>query len=97
MSEGGLLPGHQALHEPEPFHSPCSQRVLPFPHLQGPVSGPHLRTVPVRAEDEGSPEFPPVFTRNRKENDIPSNSALASEKIVRCRLRLSRRDIERHG
>jgi hypothetical protein len=34
MSEGCRLLGDQALHEPEPFHSPCSQRVLPFPHLQ---------------------------------------------------------------
>jgi len=50
-----LLLGDQALLEPEPFHLLCSQRVLPFPHLQGPVSGPHLRTVPVRAEDVGGP------------------------------------------
>jgi hypothetical protein len=36
----------------------------------------------VRAEDEESPEFPPVFTRNRRGNDITCNSALASAKIV---------------
>src|SRR5712692_2845499 len=29
-----------------------------------------------------SPEFPPVFRRNRRGNDITCNSALASEKIV---------------
>jgi hypothetical protein len=28
MSEGCRLLGDQALHEPEPFHLPCSQRVL---------------------------------------------------------------------
>jgi hypothetical protein len=27
-----LLLGDQALHELGPFHSPCSKRVLPFPH-----------------------------------------------------------------
>jgi hypothetical protein len=53
MSEDCRLLSDQALHEPAPFHPLCSQRVLPFPHLQDPVSGHHLRTVPVRTEDVG--------------------------------------------
>jgi hypothetical protein len=49
-----LLLGDQAPHELGPFHSPSSQRVLPFPHLQRSV----IRPTAFRSAAVGTEESP---------------------------------------